>query len=162
VNQCEHIDARWPRLTPRTKTFLAMLGLVLACYAMFSSLLWPVQVLGDSMEPTFDNGTRHYVNKLAYWSEKPKRGDVVTLRVREGEIFIKRIVGLPGETVAFKDGRLVIDGRPVPEYYTDRTLPWEFEPIKIREGCYFVIGDNRATSVLGMIPSERIVGKVIF
>jgi signal peptidase I len=165
VNSCEHIQLPWvrvPSMTSRTKTFLAMFAVVLVCYLVFSSLLWPVQVLGDSMQPTFDDGTRHYVNKLAYWSEKPKRGDVVTLRVRAGEMFIKRIVGLPGETVAFKDGKLVINGQPMPEYYTDRAVPWEFEPVKIREDCYFVIGDNRATSVLGMIPAERIVGKVIF
>lgn len=139
-----------------------MLGLVTMCYVLFSSVLWPVQVLGNSMEPTFDDGTRHYVNKMAYWTEKPQRGDVVTLRVRDGELFIKRIVGLPGETVAFKDGKLLINGRALPEYYTESTLPWEFQPVKVRPDCYFVIGDNRATSVLGMIPADRIVGKVVF
>lgn len=153
---------RWPKCNARVKRFLGALALLTACYLVCSSLLWPVQVLGDSMEPTFDNGTRHYVNKLAYWSEKPKRGDVVTLRVREGELFIKRIVGLPGETVAFSDGKLIINGHTVAEHYTDRTMPWAFDPVKVRDDCYFVIGDNRSTSVLGMIPSERIIGKVIF
>lgn len=152
----------WLRPAPRTKTFVALLGLVLVCHLLGSSVLWPVQVLGDSMQPNFDNGTRHYVNKLAYWSEKPQRGDVVTLRVREGEMFIKRVVGLPGETVGFKEGRLVINGRQHPEYYTASNVPWQFDSVKVRENCYFVIGDNRATSVLGVIPADRIVGKVIF
>jgi signal peptidase I len=152
----------WLKPTPRTKTFLSLLGVVLAVNILCSSVLWPVQVLGNSMEPNFDHGTHHYVNKLAYWSEKPKRGDVVTLRVRPGEVFIKRVVGLPGETVGFKDGKLVINGEIFPEYYTDKTMPWQFESVKVRENCYFVIGDNRATSVLGVIPSDRILGKVVF
>ncbi len=156
------LNLAWLRPTPRTKTYAALLGLVLVCYLVGSSVLWPVQVLGNSMQPNFDEGTRHYVNKLAYWSEKPQRGDVVTLRVRAGEVYIKRVVGLPGEAVGFKDGKLVINGKPHPEYYTESTVPWQFDTVTVRENCYFVIGDNRATSVLGVIPADRIVGKVIY
>jgi signal peptidase I len=156
------VNHSWLSTTSRTRTFAALLGFILLVHIVCSSVFWPVQVQGNSMEPNFDNGTRHYVNKLAYWSEKPKRGDVVTLRVRPGELFIKRIVGLPGETVGFKDGKLVINGEMFPEYYTDSVMPWQFEPVKVRENCYFVIGDNRATSVLGVIPADRILGKVVF
>ncbi|HMJ90284.1 MAG TPA: signal peptidase I, partial [Candidatus Acidoferrum sp.] len=109
------------------RTLALSLGFVLVCHLVFSSVLWPVQVLGNSMQPNFDEGTRHYVNKFAYWSEKPKRGDVVTLRVREGEMFIKRIVGLPGETVGFEDGKLLVNGQPVPEFYTESLVPWKFD-----------------------------------
>lgn len=141
---------------------MTLLALVTFINVVSSSVLWPVKVLGDSMQPTFENGTHHYVNKLAYWSEKPQRGDVVTLRVREGEVFIKRIVGLPGETIGFADGKLTVNGKVQPEFYTEATVPWKFDPVTVRDNCYFVIGDNRATSVLGVIPSDRILGKVVF
>src|SRR5215210_7374989 len=55
----------------RRKSLLTALGIAFLCYTVFHSVLWPVQVLGDSMRPTFYNGTRHFVNKLAYWTEEP-------------------------------------------------------------------------------------------
>ena len=138
-----------------------MLAVVFVCFLVCHWVLWPVQVLGDSMCPNFEDGTLHYVNKLAYLSEKPKRGDVVTVRVRPGEIFLKRIVGLPGETLEFKDGRIVINGKLLLEHYTDRTIPWKMDPVVLGTDDYYVIGDNRAVSVLGAVPAERILGKVI-
>jgi signal peptidase I len=121
-----------------------------------------VKVLGDSMRPTYYNGTRHYVNKLAYWSEKPSRGDVVTVRIRDGEVFIKRIVGLPGERVEVKDGRIAINGHLLHERYTGTVIPWKMEPVQLGSNDYFVIGDNRAESLHGAVPADRIIGKVIF
>jgi signal peptidase I len=138
-----------------------MFAVVLLCNLICHWVLWPVKVLGDSMCPNYENGSHHYVNKLAYVSEKPKRGDVVTLRVRPGEIFIKRIVGLPGETIECKDGRIVINGKVLLEYYTDTAIPWKMDPVHLAEDHYFVIGDNRAVSLLGPVPLDRILGKVI-
>lgn len=146
----------------RRKGLFTALAITFVCYAIFQSVLWPVKVLGESMLPTYDDGTRHYVNRLAYWSEKPRRGDVVTLRIRDGEIFIKRVVGLPGERVEFKGGRIVINGQLLREQYTGTTIPWKMDAVELGADDYFVIGDNRTVSLLGAVPEDRIIGKVVF
>lgn len=154
-----HVKSFLP--SPRARTLAAMLAFVFGIFLICHWVLWPVQVFGDSMDPNYENGTLHYVNKFAYLSEKPKRGDVVTVRVRPGEIFIKRIVGLPGEKLEFIDGRIVVNGKLLPEYYTDKMIPWKMDPVVLGPGDYYVIGDNRTISVLGAVPVERILGKVV-
>jgi signal peptidase I len=152
------------RFLPEQRRKGLLAGLIIAAlgYAVFRSVLWPVQVLGDSMCPTYYNGTRHYVNKLAYWAQKPQRGDVVTLNIRQREMFIKRIVGLPGERVEFSEGRILINGQLLQENYTGTVIPWKMESIELGPDHYFVIGDNRAESVHGVVPMSRIIGKVLF
>ena len=154
--------ARKPAL--RKKVLFTALGLAFVCYAFFQWVLWPVKVMGESMLPTYQDGTRHFINKLAYRWEKPQRGDVVGVWVRPGEIYVKRIVGLPGEKIDFKDGRILINGQPLKEPYTRKLIPdaWEVSPVELGPDFYFVAGDNRAVSVLGHVPAERIIGKVVY
>jgi signal peptidase I len=138
------------------------------CYAFFTWVLWPVKVLGDSMLPTFRNGERRFINKLAYWNAAPLRGDVIALYAPNGDIYIKRVVGLPGETITFTNGALAINGHVLTEPYVDsKVVPREGEEGRREQGLldresYFVIGDNRATSVRGKVTRQAIIGKLAF
>ena len=82
----------------------------------------------------------------------------------QDEDFIKRIIGLPGETIQGRDGSVWIDGRKLDEPYLNGVTTENFEPIKVPEGQYFVMGDNRPNSndsrfSLGTIPRDKIVGE---
>jgi len=150
-----------PRL--RLKVLAGAFLLAFVCYAFFTWVLWPVKVLGDSMLPNYHDGELHFVNKLAYRHEGPRRLDVVGLYAPNGDVYIKRVLGLPGETVAFQDGGIVINGRKLEENYVDTRIPPRVgEEGKLGPDEYFVIGDNRATSVLGTVPVKKIIGKVVF
>ena len=141
----------------------AFLG-AFAIYCFFTWVLWPVKVSGESMLPNYQDGSRHFINKLAYWSAEPQRGDVVGLRAPNGEIYLKRIIGLPGERLTFEGGRIQINGDPLEEPYIENRIPPKLTPPRLKLGPdeYWVIGDNRATSVRGPVPREVIIGKLAF
>jgi len=146
----------------RFKVLFTTLLLSFFCYAFFTWILWPVKVAGESMMPNYLDGSRHFINKLAYWSDKPQRGDVVGLRARDGDILIKRVIGLPGEELTFDGGAVAINGRPLLEPYTSTRVPWTNDPVVLGPQDYYMMGDNREISVLGVVPLKRIIGKVVF
>ncbi len=156
----------WTSPKLRMRVLFSAFLLAFTCYGFFTWVLWPVQVLGDSMLPNYHSGERHFVNKLAYRSAKPQRGDVVALYAPNGDVYLKRVLGLPGETVSFTNGGLAIDGRELKEPYVDtKIIPREEredEEGKLGPADYYVIGDNRATSVRGKVPKQDIIGKVVF
>ena len=156
----EKLGVRSRRL--RLKVLGTALLLAFFCYVFFTWVLWPVKVAGDSMLPNFLNGSRHFIFKLAYSSAPPRRGDVIGMYFTTGDVYIKRIVGLPGEEVSFVDGGVAINGKPLREPYLRSKVPWELNSVTLGEGDYFVMGDNRATSWLGLVSLERIIGKVVY
>src|ERR1051325_189423 len=115
-----------PRL--RLRVLFAALALAFVCYAFFTWVLWPVKVVGDSMLPNYHTGDRYFLNKLAYVSQNPKRGDVIGLRTFTGEVYIKRIVGLPGETIDFTNGCVLINHQRLIEPYVNTVVPWTNAP----------------------------------
>ncbi len=127
-------------------------------------------VKGVSMEPNYVSDQRVIVNKLAYRMGEPQRGDVVVFHAHglEAEDFIKRIIGLPGETVEIHRGAVIVDGQPIPEPYGPMADDTSFGPFKVPADAYFVLGDNRPFSndsrtwePLGRaIERDRIVGPV--
>ena len=133
-------------------------------YGFFTWILWPVKVAGESMMPNYRNGSRHFINKLAYWSAEPQRGDVVGLLAPNGDIYLKRIIGLPGERMTFDESGIQINGRILLEPYIDRKIPTNQMPasITLSTNEYWVIGDNRATSVRGPISRQHVIGKLAF
>ena len=141
--------------------FTAML-LAFVCYGIFTWVLWPVKILGDSMLPNYHEGERHFINKFAYRSDPPRRGDVVGVRVASGDVYIKRIIALPGERFNYTNGVVTIDGEPLQELYTKTTVPWSVAPAALGPDEYYVMGDNRAVSVLGPIDRKLIIGKVVY
>ena len=133
----------------------------------------PFIVSGCSMFPTFDHREYIIVDKVSYWFHKPNRGDVVVMRypLDESQYFIKRIVGLPGDTVTMESGgvRIVnpanLAGFKLEETYLSNQVQTYGDPIPhvLKEGEYFVLGDNRTASndsrVWGALPKKDIVGK---
>ena len=146
----------------RFKMLFAAMLIAFVIYGIFHWVLWPVQILGDSMLPNYHAGEHHYINKLAYLSDKPQRGDVVGVRVSSEDTYIKRIIGLPGEQISFTNGLVFINGSLLEESYVETQVPWKIDALVLGTDSYYVMGDNRAVSVLGKIRIDQIVGKVIF
>ena len=163
-DEMESARLSWKTPLIRSKVLLNTLLIAILCYGFFTWVLWPVKVSGRSMTPTYPDGSRHFINKLAYWSAKPQRGDVVALRTPDGEIYLKRVVGLPGEFISFEEGIIHVNGSPLRETYTRTKIPedWRRSPVQLSEDQVYVIGDNRSISVLGAIPINWIIGKVAF
>ncbi len=130
--------------------------------AFFHHLLVPIQIIGSSMSPTYQTGSLNLVNRWSYRSKHPPvRGDVVALRA-EGELLLKRIIALPGETIAILNGELQVNGAPLADEFSTRKIPWEMDPTKLRSDEFFVIGDNRSASIFCKVKKQDILGKVVF
>jgi signal peptidase I len=120
----------------------------------------PIFVMGESMEPTLHHGQLAWVNRLAYRSSPPQRGEIVVVRTPKQWI-VKRIVGLPGEQVAMRDGACYINGRRLAEPYVrfggfDITAPGRLGPDR-----FLIAGDQRGQSAIAVVSRHRIVGRVV-
>jgi signal peptidase I len=125
----------------------------------------------ESMEPTLKPGDRVLVNKLSYDLHSIHRGDIVVFKRPPSEAsdptikdLIKRVIGLPGETIEARDGQVYINGQPLKESYLPAgTVTTNLPQQKIGPGQYFVMGDNRGNSkdsrYIGTIPGSLIVGR---
>ena len=148
----------------RTLTRVAVL--ILLSLVVFNFVLWPIKVDGISMLPTYHEGNVNFINRLAFLFRPPHRGDIVSIRYAgKHRMLLKRVIGLPGETVAFHDGHLVINGQPMEEPYVKYQCDWEIPAEQVGPGEYYVVGDNRsmpdAGHVKGRATRDRIMGKVL-
>ena len=169
-NQAAPSSPWWMRVLvgrrPR-RTLVRILVLSVTCFVVFKFVFRPISVKGISMEPTYRDGRINFVNRLAYRFHEPRRGDVICIPLAgESVMYLKRIVGLPGEIVSIKAGVLVIDGRPQAEPYVKYSQPWEIAERLLGTNEYFVVGDNRGMDqndhVKGLVTRDHIVGKVLF
>ncbi len=104
------------------------------------------------MEPAYQNGSINFVNATAYLLHEPRRGDVVGIAMAGRRVMLlKRIIGLPGETVAFLWGTLIINGRKIPEPYIKTDCQWTMEEVKNGPGEYFVAGDNTLSTKINSV-----------
>lgn len=124
-----------------------------------------IRVESISMQPTLFEGDFVIVNKIAYQIGEPSRGDVIVFKFPldpEREPYIKRVIGLPGETVLVEDGRVYVDGLPLREPYIS-ALPRYSGTWEVPLDSLFVLGDNRNNSSdshsWGMVPLEMVIGK---
>jgi signal peptidase I len=124
------------------------------------------RVEGQSMEPTLHSDQRLVVEKVTYRLHGPERFDVVVLQVpsQGGELLIKRVIGLPGETVEFRDGQVYINGEMLDEPFIGAdTRPGRREQVTIPPLHIYVLGDNRDHSndsrSFGPVPIENVVGR---
>jgi signal peptidase I len=149
------------------RTLVRIVILVVVSTVVFKFVLQPIRVEGVSMLPTYHDRGINLVNRLAYVFHQPRRGDVVAIRMLAGEhvMYMKRIIGLPGETVAFHRGRLYINGNPMDEPYVRFRCYWDHEPEQVGPDQYYVVGDNRDMPwdyhVKGRPTRNLIVGKVV-
>lgn len=123
-------------------------------------------VNGSSMEPYLQDGQRLVVNKAVYSINQPERGDIIVFHPPQnpgGTPFIKRIVGLPGDTVEIKEGMVYINGYPLDEPYIKESPAYTLSREEIARDNYFVLGDNRNNTsdshVWGAVPRTNIIGK---
>lgn len=132
----------------------------------------PFIVSGASMDPTFATGEYLIVDEISYRFNEPERGDVIVLKYprNPSKFFIKRIVGLPGETLTMTDGSISITSTEVPIPWTLNESYVEFtksdnSTITLAEDEYFVMGDNRSASLdsrsWGPLPENMIVGRAL-
>ena len=143
---------------------------VLTSMMLFQS----VTMQESSMEPTLAVGSRYFINKLAYKTSSPQRGDIIVFRTNasdDASLHIRRVIGLPGETIQIVNGRILINGET---YKEGKDFPAIKNPgmaakaITLEAGEYFVLGDNRNHSEdsrygdIGRVNKKYITGKLWF
>jgi signal peptidase I len=149
------------------RTALRVAVLAVICFTLFKWVLLPVRAEGISMQPTYESGSFRLVNRLAFATRSPARGDIVAIRLAGARVvYVKRVVGLPGERLSIAGGLVHIDGRPLEEPYVQHRRAWDFDEITIGADEYFVVGDNRGMNLrdhaMGRVEGARIVGRVVF
>ena len=151
--------------------------IVIVCFLAFACVWYlgkRVSVIGDSMNPELKNGNVTLINKAAYNMGTPKRGDVIAFKPNGNDnshYYIKRIVGLPGETIEVQDGRILVNGKTIKEKYKTTSIDEVgilSEPYTLGNDEYFVLGDDRQNSEdsrnadIGPVKRSEIAGKVWF
>ncbi|EDL64064.1 signal peptidase I [Bacillus sp. SG-1] len=159
--------------------WIKALGIGLVIFVVIRTFLFSNYVVeGESMMPTLEDGNKLVVNKIGYQVGELHRYDVVVFHANEDEDYVKRIIGLPGDTVEYKDDKLYVNGKAQEEPYLDKfkeemvgtklTGDFTLEEITgkqtVPEGMVFVLGDNRRSSMdsryFGFVDQDQIVGKV--
>ncbi|MGP7817523.1 signal peptidase I [Niallia sp. 01092] len=154
----------------------AIIIAVLLAFVIRYFLFAPIVVDGESMMPTLHDQDRMIVNKLNYKISSPKRFDIVVFHAPEGKDYIKRVIGLPGDTIEYKNDTLYVNGKAYKEPYLDEykkqvidgpltesfTLEEKTGHKTVPEGELFVMGDNRRDSKdsrhIGTISFEKVLG----
>jgi len=156
---------------PKT-TLVRAVVLGVVCVVVFKFALLPARVEGLSMAPTYADHSFNFVNRLSYLLHEPRRGDVVGVRLTPPQgwsapriMYLKRVIGLPGETICFVAGHAQVNGRPLAEPYEKGPCGWNTAPVTLGPDEYFVVGDNRSMSkeehTFGRTERSRIVGKAL-
>ena len=169
--------------TSRTIIEYVVLAVVAIAVALLiqAFLVKPYRIPSESMENTLLIGDRVLVDRISWRFSDPKRGDIVVFHPPfSGPVLIKRIIGMPGDTMSLKDGAVYVNGRALSEPYVrtiggkavpsdpfDNGLPWSLQsPYKVPAGNYFVMGDNRTDSddsrYWGTVARDQIMGRAFF
>ncbi len=165
-------DEEAPRRRPLVDWLVVMGIALLAAFLIRTYVLAHFVVDGTSMVTTLEDGDRVFVNKVSYRLHDPRRGDVVVLHEIDATAqrdLIKRVVGLPGETIEMRNCQVFVGGRLLIEPYLDPEVVRpgncgeDFEPLDVEDGRVFVMGDNRGGSmdsrVLGTVDEDELVGR---
>ncbi|MCA1561462.1 MAG: signal peptidase I [Acidobacteria bacterium] len=149
------------------RTAVRVLVLASVSFIVFRWMLIPIRTDGISMLPTYHSDTFNVVNRLAYWNSTPSRGDVVAIRLAGPRVvYVKRVVGLPGERIGIVEGQVEVNGAALSEPYVRHRRAWDVPDVSLGPREYFVIGDNRgmapADHDFGRVEANRILGKLVF
>jgi signal peptidase I len=150
------------------REFLIEIIIVVVFIVVWFTVIQTYEVFQTSMEPNFHEGERVIVFKAAYWSwiGKPQRGEIVVLQapVASDGDYIKRVIGLPGDTVEIVQGATYVNGVRLNEPYVKRSFTYTYPKTVIPAGTYFLLGDNRDVSNdshrFGPLPRSNIIGRV--
>ena len=143
---------------------------VVVVFIVNNVLLINAKIPSESMEDTIMTGDRIFGNRLAYINKDPQRFDIVIFKYPDDtQLFIKRVIGLPGETVEIRDGKVYIDGSetPLDDSFTPEPPQGDWGPEVVPEGSYFMLGDNRNRSkdsrfwTNTFVKKEKILGKAV-
>lgn len=158
----------WKELWEYIKMIIFVIVVVLI---VNNVLLINARVPSESMEKTIMTGDRFFGNRLAYLFNDPERFDIVVFKYPddESQLFVKRVIGLPGETVEIREGKVYINGSdtPLDDSFTPETPMGNYGPYVVPEGSYFMLGDNRNHSgdsrfwKQPYVEKDKIVGKAI-
>ena len=124
----------------------------------------------SSMEPTLQINDRLIIEKMTYRFQEPERGQVIVFNATQAlqeqnfqEAFIKRIIGIPGDTVSVENGEVIVNGEVLEEVYIKERPNYEYGPVTVPDGQYLVLGDNRNNSYdshyWGFVPDDKIIGR---
>ncbi len=153
------------RVQGALRELIETLVLTLIIFFLIRSVVQNFRIEGVSMEPNFHHGQFLIINKLAYKLGRPARGDVVVFHYPRdpGRDFIKRVIGLPGDTVEVRQGQVFINGAPVYEPYPLSLGTYSAPPVTVGPDQVYVLGDNRNNSsdshLWGNLSIDLIVGK---
>jgi len=151
-----------------TETILVAFFLALVIRAFFLQVFW---IPSSSMVPTLNINDRVVVNKIAPFFRDPRRFEVIVFRLHATRWapkrdLIKRVIGLPGETLEVKQGVVNINGQPLEELHTMNHDYCNYGPVRIPDDSYFVMGDNRPASAdsryFGFLPRNDLIGPALF
>ncbi|XMB27218.1 signal peptidase I [Paenibacillus sp. BR2-3] len=131
-------------------------------------------VKGQSMQPTLWEGEKLLINKITLSFAHPKRGEIIVLHdpstgINRKEYLVKRVIGIPGDTVEVRDHKLYVNGILKEEPYIDTEIQdTDFTPLTVENGSYFVMGDNRHAGAskdsryFGSVPQDSIIGRAAY
>lgn len=159
-----HRPSPWAALA---REVLETVVLTLVIFLLIRTVVQNFRVDGASMEPNFHHGQFLLINKLAYRLGEPQRGDVIVFRYPRdpSRDFIKRVIGLPGETVEVVEGEVFINGQPLPPLPNIPQAFYSSPPVTLGPDEVFVMGDNRPNSsdshTWGPLPLDLVIGKVV-
>ena len=123
--------------------FIRFLTVVIVAFFKFFCL--PLVVMGGSMLPTYAERGFNFCWKPAYWFSEPERGDVVVMKYGSDKVMIlKRLIAKEGDTVEFRNGKLILNGRELDEPYIQGPCDWNLPPRTVEKDHYYLVGDNRA------------------
>lgn len=164
-NSTTHPDMPAERKIPlvRREFLLRVLPAAIVLGVTFRFIAMPIRVVGDSMEPTYSHGQLNLCWRLRYRFQPPRPQDIIVIRYAGNRILLlKRVVALAGDTVAFDNGTLVVNGNPRHEPYLRTTSDWQLEPRRVPDGHVYAVGDNRSMPMddhtFGNVPADWIVG----
>ncbi len=153
---------------PRINRFFIIRLTLIAVVAVvfFGYICVPAFVVGESMEPTYGSRGFNFCWRPAYWFGGPERGDVAVIRYAGKKLYLKRIIGLPGDRIAFEDGKLMLNGTPLEEPCVRKPCDWELAERTVPEDRVYVVGDNRSMPIelheFGAVRLDRLYGKPLW
>ena len=150
----------------KIKPFLPYIIIIVVVLFIKAFIVTPIKVNGESMHPTLEEGDIMILNKTAYYFNEPKRFDIVVVDMPD-EYLIKRVIGLPGEHIEYKDNTLYVNGKKVKENFKHgKTEDFNIKELGsdiVPEDSYLVMGDNRENSLdsreLGFMKIDQLLGR---
>ena len=159
------------------KEWVPYIAIIVIVILVRTYIVTPVIVRGDSMYNTLEDGEVLFLSKISYRLDDIKRFDIVVVEDIDNDLIIKRVIGIPGDSIEYKEGILYINDKEVTEEYTDFIMEdFDVDSICdltdlecngiIPDNYYLVLGDNRKVSadsrVKGLIEEDQILGKAVF